>query len=73
MGITPALLSTAEAADYLGVCRTTVWNLMSDGDIPPTKVRGRTLLAREALDEFIRRQTEKSVRRAKRGKPAHGQ
>ena len=73
MSISPALLSIEDAICYLGVCRTTVWRLVKEGDLAPTRIRGRTLISRAALDDFIRRQTEKGGRRAKRGKPAHGQ
>ncbi|WAX96629.1 helix-turn-helix domain-containing protein [Aminobacter sp. NyZ550] len=48
-------LTVDETADYLRVCRSTVYKLFKDGDLVPARVRGRTLVRRADADEFLRR------------------
>ncbi|MFD1982581.1 helix-turn-helix domain-containing protein [Mesorhizobium newzealandense] len=50
-----AALTVDETADYLRVCRSTVYKLFKDGDIVPAKVRGRTLVRRIDADAFLDR------------------
>ncbi|KAA3447123.1 transcriptional regulator [Mesorhizobium sp. SARCC-RB16n] len=50
-----AALTVDETADYLRVCRSTVYKLFKDGDIVPAKVRGRTLVRRVDADAFLDR------------------
>ncbi len=52
----PLLISIPEAASLLRVARRTVWRLMADpkaGFPKPRRLRGRTLLVRAELLEFL--------------------
>jgi len=50
------LLSIAQAADALGVSRTTVWRLLRDGLLPFVELRpGRRRIPSAAVTEFARR------------------
>ena len=48
------LLTTKEAADLLRVSHWTVSAWLSQGKIPRIKAGGRTLIARSALEAFVR-------------------
>ena len=51
----PLLLSVAEVAVHLGVCRQTVYNLIYDGSLPSLKFRGMRRVSRSSLDEWLKR------------------
>ena len=51
----PLLLSVAEVAMHLGVCRQTVYNLIYDGSLPSMKFRGMRRVSRTSLDEWLKR------------------
>ena len=53
------LLSTEQAADYLGVSVRTVKHLMSSGQIPYVKIGRATRLDQGDLDDFIARNRRK--------------
>ena len=52
------LLSRAEAASYLRICRTTLDRL----NIPRTKIRKRVLYRRATLDSWVAEQERKGKR-----------
>lgn len=50
------LLSIAQAADALGVSRTTVWRLLRDGRLPCVELRpGSRRVPSQAVTEFAQR------------------
>ena len=50
------LLSIRQAADALGVSRTTVWRLLRDGALPCVEIRpGSRRIPSAAITEFARR------------------
>ena len=50
----PLLLSVAEVAVHLGVCRQTVYNLIYDGSLPSLKFRGMRRISCHSLDEWLK-------------------
>jgi excisionase family DNA binding protein len=52
------LLTTKEAAELLRVSHWTVSAWLSQGRIPRVKAGGRTLIARAALEAFVRVSSE---------------
>ena len=57
------LLSVAEAAKIIGVCRTTANEMVRDGTIPAKQVRGRKKIRRDDLEAFLKRGTAAKPRR----------
>jgi hypothetical protein len=53
------ILSRKQAAQFLGVCLTTLDRL----DIPRTKIRNRVMFKREVLNKWIDDHTEKAGRK----------
>lgn len=49
----PLLLSVDEAARLLGIGRTVVYRLLSQGNLRSVKVGGRRLVPRSAVDAFV--------------------
>lgn len=49
---TPLLVSRKEAAEMLGVCTRTVFNLNKSGELPVKRVGKRVLIARVELERF---------------------
>lgn len=47
--------SVTEAAQALGVGRSTLYKLLTDGDLPSTTIGTRRLIFREDLDDFVQR------------------
>lgn len=47
-------LSIVEAAQFMGVGRSTVYRLIGDGSIPAKKVGARTVILREDVINFLR-------------------
>ena len=50
----PIMLSVAEVAVHLGVCRQTVYNLIYDGSLPSVKIRGLRRVSRISLDDWLK-------------------
>lgn len=46
-------LSIAQTTRMLGIGRSTLYNLIKDGQLPIRKLGKRTLILREDLDQFI--------------------
>lgn len=53
--VSSAALTVDEAADYLRVCRSTVYKLFREGQLKPARVGGRTLVRRIDADQFLER------------------
>lgn len=51
----PAGLSVPEAANYLGVSTASIWRLLKSGDLPRTRILGRTVIRRADADAFLAR------------------
>jgi excisionase family DNA binding protein len=49
----PDLLTTDEAADYLRLSERKLYELVANGEVPCTKVTGRWLFPRAALDRWV--------------------
>lgn len=45
-------LTLTEVADYLRIGRSTVYALFKRGELRPSKIGGRTLVARKELERF---------------------
>jgi hypothetical protein len=56
------VLSRLEAAEFLGVCLSTLDRL----DIPKTKIRDRILYKREVLRKWVDEHTEKNTKKGKK-------
>jgi excisionase family DNA binding protein len=48
-----ALLSIQEARRILGVARSTLYEIISSGDLPTVEIRGRRLIEPDALATYI--------------------
>ena len=46
-------LSIAQTARFLGIGRSTLYNLIKDGRLPVRKLGKRTLIIRDDLDHFV--------------------
>ena len=46
-------LSIAQTARFLGIGRSTLYNLIKDGRLPVRKLGKRTLILRDDLDQFV--------------------
>lgn len=53
--VQPVLLSVADVAVRLGVCRQTVYNLIYDGSLPSVKFRGTRRISCDTLDKWLKR------------------
>ena len=51
--ILPRLLSYRQAAQYLGVCEKSIFNLVKAGQIQPVHVGGSVRFDKDDLDKFI--------------------
>ena len=51
--VTPGGLSVPNAAIYLDVSESTVWRMLKDGTLPRKKLRGRTVVDRNACDALL--------------------
>ena len=52
--VQPMMLSVAEVAIHLGVCRQTVYNLIYDGSLPSVKIRGLRRINSKSLDDWLK-------------------
>jgi excisionase family DNA binding protein len=57
---TESLLSVGELARELSLGRTTAYDLLWSGEIPSLKIRGRRLVRRADLTDFIERRLAES-------------
>lgn len=53
----PRLISQDEAAHRLAVSRTSVWRLLTAGELSAVRIGSRTLVVADSIEEFISRQT----------------
>mgnify|MGYP000873669816 FL=1 len=53
----PGAFPPAAAAEYVGVGRSTLYELIKGGEIAVIKVGRRTIIARSELDDFLRRRS----------------
>jgi excisionase family DNA binding protein len=51
----PVLLSISESGRFIGVGRTTIYSLVSKGELPVVHVGRRALIPRHALVAFVER------------------
>ena len=65
--IQPALLSVPEAAQLLGVGRSTVYALVSTGDLQAVKIGSRSLIRRSDAENLIERLPAARVNLSPRG------
>ena len=54
---TPLLITVEEAADLLGIGRTTTYELVMSGEIPSVKIGRRRLVVRSGLSHYVDRLT----------------
>lgn len=59
----PRLISQDEAAHRLAVSRTTVWRLLTAGELGAVRIGSRTLVSAESIEDFIGRQTRMELPR----------
>ena len=52
--VQPVLLSVADVAVRLGLCRQTVYNLIYDGSLPSVKFRGTRRISCDTLDRWLK-------------------
>jgi excisionase family DNA binding protein len=57
------LLSIPKVAEALSVHRSTVYRLIAEGAFPVTRFGGSVRISEEALDEYIKRNTDPAYRR----------
>lgn len=53
-----AVYNVAEAAEALGVSRSTIYQLIHREDFPTLKIANRRLISREGLREWVRKNTQ---------------
>jgi excisionase family DNA binding protein len=54
-------LNADQAAEYLGIGRSTIYKLSKAGQIPAVNLGGRWVWIREKLEEFMMRKAEENV------------
>lgn len=59
----PRLMSQDEAAHRLAVSRTTIWRLLTAGELAAVRIGSRTLVSSDSIDDFISRQLRSDVSR----------
>jgi excisionase family DNA binding protein len=57
---TPAVLGVADTAHWLGVCRTTVYDLVNRGRLRPIKIGRRTVFSVAGLQQFLHEQEKEN-------------
>ncbi|MEL7207229.1 MAG: helix-turn-helix domain-containing protein [Actinomycetota bacterium] len=55
-----------EAAQALGVGRSTLYKLINNGALPSTTIGSRRLIFRQDLDEFVERERRRNARSEER-------
>lgn len=61
--IQPLAYSVDEAADMLGVCRTTIFNEIKSGDLRSFKIGRRRLISEDALEDYIQNKEIEAARK----------
>ncbi|WP_197461849.1 helix-turn-helix domain-containing protein [Microbacterium laevaniformans] len=56
-------MSQDEAAHRLAVSRTTIWRLLTAGELAAVRIGSRTLVSSDSIDDFISRQLRSDVSR----------
>lgn len=56
--ITPTWLSYSEAQRLVGLGRTTLWQLVSSGDVKAARVGRAVRLNRQSLERYLERQSD---------------
>lgn len=59
--MTRLLHPITDAAEVLGIGRSTLYNLITNGDIAVVKIGRRTLIAQDELERYARSLTEVSA------------
>lgn len=59
------LLSVDEAAEFLGISRVTLANLIVKKEIPATKLAGRWVMDKEKLEKFIKDKMDSNLLESK--------
>ncbi|OCA85257.1 MULTISPECIES: helix-turn-helix domain-containing protein [Bacillus] len=59
--MTRQTMTVQEAADYLGVCTDTIYNMVREKEIPHFRVRRRIFFTTAAIDDWIRQQEQQVV------------
>jgi len=54
-------LSVAEAAEHIGVCTKTLYELTHRADFPTIKIGRRTRISYEGLREWVRKQEQTNM------------
>lgn len=60
-------LTVEEAAQMLGICSKKVYTLTHRADFPTIKLGRRTLISREGLREWVRKQEQNRIEGGSRG------
>ena len=60
----PLVITVDEAAERLGVSRSTMYRLIADGEIPVVKLRDLTRVRESDLVDYVATQSAKRPRRA---------
>ncbi|MEO8104318.1 MAG: helix-turn-helix transcriptional regulator [Betaproteobacteria bacterium] len=64
------LMSTKEVADYLRLKERKIYDLVSQGEIPHSRVSGKLLFPRTLIDEWVKQSTAGAALNAMRNAPA---
>ena len=59
--IAPAVLSIADAADYLNLSKNSVWRLLRDNELTRVKLLRRTVIRRADCDALLQRCVERAA------------
>lgn len=54
-------MTAQEIADYLGVHRETIYDMVRKKEIPHFRIRSRIFFSREVIDDWIRKQQTMNV------------
>jgi excisionase family DNA binding protein len=62
--LTPLLLSLNDAAQSIGVCRATFYELLNQGLIESVKIGTRRLIVQESLIDYVKNLQDKNSNKA---------
>ena len=57
-------MAVYEVAEYLGVCKDTIYTMVRTDDIPHFRLRRRIFFSKEAIDQWIEEQESTSKHQA---------
>ncbi|MFJ7954030.1 helix-turn-helix domain-containing protein [Lysinibacillus sp. NPDC096418] len=57
--LTKVTMTVKETADYIGISRGTVYNMVKANQIPHVKIGGKILFHRETIDKWLTTPTAK--------------